>query len=343
MLGSRFRWAAILAATALLTAIPARDAHAQPDEPVEPVAAPHQERPPPPPPRVRTASTGEKTVPADEVSPDEIVSREGGRTVAAKPEVTPIIPEPSERPTRAYQLYWELDVSLLAVAIVLGGGSMIRTSESASPAYCVTQSDPEPCDKADLNPIDRSFAGRYSPGWSDASDYAALALAISPIAVLWPDGGFVNMLNDTVVVYQSALIAVALQGLSSTGTGRGRPYVYGDEAPRDLRQSPAGAMSYFSGHTTFAFATSTSLFWTVNRRHPGSAFAWTTFVVGTSVASFTGVGRILAGKHFPTDVLAGAAVGAGVGTLIPALHDSPVIVSLAPDGDGAMLTWFRVM
>jgi membrane-associated phospholipid phosphatase len=339
----RFRSAALVSVAVLLAAIAARRAQAQLDEPTEPVATPHQQRAPPPPPKLAEGSEGERSVSAKDVSPDEIVGQEGGRTVAAKREVTPIVPEPTERPSRAYQLYWELDVPLLAAAIVLGGGSMIRTSESASPAYCVTQSDPDPCDKSDLNPLDRAFAGRYSPPWSDASDYAALALAISPIAVLWPDAGFVNMLNDTVVVYQSALIAVALQGLSSTGTGRGRPYVYGDEAPRDLRHSPAGAMSYFSGHTTFAFATSTSLFWTVHRRHPGSAFAWTTFALGTAVASFTGVGRVLAGKHFPTDVLAGAAVGAGVGTLIPALHDSPVIVSLGPEGDGAMLIWQRVM
>lgn len=37
-------------------------------------------------------------------------------------------------------------------------------------------------------------------------------------------------------------------------------------------------------------------------------------------ADVTGVARVEAGKHFWTDVLAGAAVGAAVGLLVPVLH-----------------------
>jgi membrane-associated phospholipid phosphatase len=86
---------------------------------------------------------------------------------------------------------------------------------------------------------------------------------------------------------------------------------------------------------------STSLFWTVNRRRPGSAHAWAVFAGGTAVASFVGVARVMAGENFPTDALAGAAVGAGVGTLIPALRESPIV--LAPVREGATLNWIGVL
>lgn len=51
------------------------------------------------------------------------------------------------------------------------------------------------------------FAGRYSPMWGTVSDIAALTLIAAPIPVLWADEGFLPMLNDMVVVYQSALLA----------------------------------------------------------------------------------------------------------------------------------------
>jgi membrane-associated phospholipid phosphatase len=340
MFTGRLRFIGTISVIGLVAATAARTASAQIDEPAEPVATPHQQRSPPPPPKL--PGGGEpRSISASKVAPDGIVGEEGGRRVAAVPDVTPIVPEPTERPVRAYQLYWELDVPLLAVAIVLGGGRMIRSSEVTAPPYCLTVSDP--CKKDGLNPLDRAFAGRYSPAWSQASDIGALALAISPIPLLWIDEGFVNMLNDSVVIYQSGLLAVAFSGISSSGTGRGRPYVYGDTAPDDVKRSPEASLSYFSGHSTLAFALSTSLFWTINRRHPGSAYSWTVFTIGTATASFVATARVMAGKHFPSDVLAGAAVGAGVGTLLPALHSSPVIVSVTPDGDGALLTWIHAM
>ena len=45
-------------------------------------------------------------------------------------------------------------------------------------------------------------------------------------------------------------------------------------------------------------------------------------VLGASEALAVGVGllKIKAGYHYPTDVMAGALVGSGMGLLVPALH-----------------------
>ncbi len=250
--------------------------------------------------------------------------------------LTPVVPEPEAPPKRAYQLYWQLDLPLLLTSAVLTAGRTFRAAKGSAPAYCTTT--PEGCDKSSLSPWDRPFAGNYDPSWGTVSDAGAGALLVAPIPLLSFDEGILSSLNDSVVVYESGLTAVALSGLATLSASRARPFVYGTKAPADVRNSPDGALSFISGHTTLAFALSTSLFWTVERRHHGSAYTWTVFGVGTAVASLVGVSRVQAGKHFPTDVAAGALVGASIGTLVPALHDTPVRVAPEVDSEHAALS-----
>jgi membrane-associated phospholipid phosphatase len=269
---------------------------------------------------------------AAEVTPSEVVARPA----------TPIIPEPAKPPRRAYQLYWEVDLPVLGVAAVLGGARIART-EGNTPAFCVQQIPEEDretvaCDPSSINSLDRPFAGRWSQGWSDFTDYMLYGMGAAPIAVLLVDEGVLSMLNDVVVIYQATLIAATLSGISSLSAGRGRPYVYGTEAPVDVRSSTEGGLAFFSGHTSIAFALSTSTFWTLKRTHQSGALPWVALGVGSVAASSVAVGRVLGGRHFPTDVLAGAIVGAGIGTLIPMLHGIPVTIVPELEQQGGALS-----
>ena len=51
---------------------------------------------------------------------------------------------------------------------------------------------------------------------------------------------------------------------------------------------------------------------------------WTLLGVGLAGSGFVGFARIASGAHFPSDVIAGAAVGVGMGLALPALHDTPL-------------------
>jgi membrane-associated phospholipid phosphatase len=261
------------------------------------------------------------------------VEQGNGHAVVVEDPTTPVLPDKEPFPKRAYQLQWEIDVPLFAIGAALAMGREIRSTNSSAPAYCTTI--PEGCDENDLNFVDKPFAGNYDESWSNATDWIIRGLFVAPLPLLWIDNTFLNMLNDVTIIYQSGLTALALSGLATMSAQRARPFVYGAKAPEEVRTSPNGALSFVSGHTTMAFALSTSTFWTIYRRHGPGVYAWTTLAVGTAAASMVAVGRVIAGKHFPTDVLTGAAVGASVGTLMPALHDAPVVVVPTVDKAGA--------
>ncbi len=130
----------------------------------------------------------------------------------------------------------------------------------------------------------------------------------------------------------------ALQVPTGYAIGRPRPYVYGDRAPLKDRTSPDAGRSFFSGHVANTTAVTVAAACTFERLHH-PALAWTTLVLGMVGSAFVGVTRVVSGNHFPTDILAGAAVGAGAGVALPALHSAQL--QLAPAAtDGA--SGFRV-
>ena len=100
-------------------------------------------------------------------------------------------------------------------------------------------------------------------------------------------------------------------------THRSRPVLYTSAAPA-AASDPDNRRSFPSGHAALAFAAATSYLAIARRERlphrTRNAILLFSGAVGVSVL------RVAAGKHFPTDVAAGAALGAGVGWLVPAIH-----------------------
>lgn len=258
-------------------------------------------------------------------------------------QLTPVPPPPGPpRPARpAYQLYMEVDGPLLAVAGVFAIGRSIRGG--LAPAYCApaegsATAATDQCDPSALNWLDRHFAGRYRPGWKKYSDIGLYGLEGLAVAGIMLDDGLGAGINDLVVIAEATMLASAASGLSTAVTGRPRPYMYGTEAPLATRQSGDGGLSYFSGHTSTSFGLVTSTFMTLHRLHPDDRWPWYVMAAGSVAAGFVGATRILAGQHFPTDVLAGAVVGVGIGVAVPAMHRSPHVTAtpMAVDGGGGL-------
>lgn len=110
------------------------------------------------------------------------------------------------------------------------------------------------------------------------------------------------------IVYEAtwaALIALALASVLGQWIGRLRPFV-ANAAISALIPPPLTYYSFPSGHTATAFAAAVVLVY----GSPGVG------LLALLCAAGIGYGRLATGVHYPTDVLAGAALGAAVGIAV---------------------------
>lgn len=247
----------------------------------------------------------------------------------APPEAPPPPPKQRARPGKrrgpAYKLDLAIDLPVLAIAGVVSSGWLLKGS-LAGP-HCAPQ-----CDRGDVPAFDRWAAGTYDAGWRTASDIGVAAVLGASAVTLLAAEGPSHALNDAVVVGQSVLLANTLAIVSMMGVRRPRPFAYGTEAPLEARTDGDASLSFFSGHAAGSVAAAVSMYITF-RRLNRPALAYTSLGLGLAAATFIGVTRVAAGDHFPSDVLAGAVVGASTGVLFPAVHGRPA--AIVPSSVGA--------
>lgn len=225
--------------------------------------------------------------------------------------------------TSTWEVRLEIDVPVTVVAAV-GAASWLLGEQLDAP-HCAPV-----CGEEGLWGIDRGAAGLWSEGWKTTSDVGVAVVLAGSLGVAIIDRPDESVALDGLVLVQTVLVTNSLSSLFGLAMRRPRPLVYGDEAPLEERTSGSAALSFFSGHTANSFAAVTALFWTLKERHPGEAWPWVVWGVGLASAAFVGLGRVLAGQHFPTDVMAGALVGLSTGIAVPELHRrAPLVVPVA--------------
>ena len=181
------------------------------------------------------------------------------------------------------------------------------------------------CDPAGLGPLDRRVLDNYVRGAAPASDVLLYSSLVLPLVadlgdVLGHRSGLRGFGKDAVVLIETATVNAALTAAVKFAVGRPRPYSYGlDGSGRDVREGDA-RLSFYSGHTSTAFAMATAYGYLFTARHPRSRWVAPVWLLGYAYAGATGALRIAAGKHFYSDVLVGAIAGTAIGLAIPAAH-----------------------
>ena len=151
-----------------------------------------------------------------------------------------------------------------------------------------------------VNSWDGKFIRNYNKVISKSEPYIALGVPVAMAVAAWVKDDRA-LLKDAVYVGTSVAGAFVLTYGMKYLVDRERPYEkYPDRIhPYSYEDSP----SFPSGHTASAFALATSL----SIKYP----KWYVIAPSALWACSVGVSRMNEGVHYPSDVLAGAAIGAG--------------------------------
>lgn len=175
-----------------------------------------------------------------------------------------------------------------------------------------------PFEKSGINAFDRNFVNRYSKTLDTAGTVLSAALCVSPALLAFAPKN--QWLEVGTMYAETMLFAWGFKELGKLCVNRARPYMYFDGVPQKEIEEGDWAASFFSGHTTLAFAAATYTSYVFGKLMPDSAFK-IPMIAGTyTIAVAVAVTRIAGGCHFTTDVLVGAAVGSACGFLVPFVH-----------------------
>lgn len=180
---------------------------------------------------------------------------------------------------------------------------------------------PDSCDASRINAFDRGVIGNYSEKIHTVADAVVFGTLLLPPLLTLLEHGTDGALQDTVVFFESILVAQALAQITKAAVRRPAPLVYDPDVPLEAKIDNADAVrSFYSGHTTTAFTAATAFSVTYWLRHPENPLRWLVIALGAVTATAVGVLKMEAGYHYPTDVIAGAFTGIGVGLVVPLLH-----------------------
>jgi membrane-associated phospholipid phosphatase len=173
---------------------------------------------------------------------------------------------------------------------------------------------------------DRWAAGLFSKNAALTSDIlitgALLPLILSGTTAR-REGKLSIFIIDVVMFSESLALSSALNIWIRSQGNRPRPLVHNSSVPLTERLENEASSSFYSGHTSAAFLTAVFTSYVFQVRNPQSD--WTKWIwSGTlSIAGLVAGLRVYAGKHYPSDVIAGAGIGAAFGFFIPWAHLNP--------------------
>lgn len=151
-----------------------------------------------------------------------------------------------------------------------------------------------------VNSWDGKFIRNYNKVISRTEPYVAIGVPVAMTVTAWAKHDK-QLLKDAVYVGTSVAGAFVVTYGMKYLVDRQRPYErYPD---RVHAYSHENSPSFPSGHTATAFALATSL----SVKYP----KWYVIAPSAVWACSVGVSRMNEGVHYPSDVLAGAAIGAG--------------------------------
>lgn len=197
----------------------------------------------------------------------------------------------------------------------IGTGAYLR-----SRITLFTPEELEGLDRFHVNELDRQATHMLSGSANRASNYFMNTSHALPLLFLAGKDTRQYFGQIAMIYGETMLITGGLTAITKYAVHRPRPYVFNGEASLSDIQSINAQASFVSGHVSTVTAATFFMAKVYSDFYPESKWkpvVWTAAVVAPAI---TGYLRVRAGKHYPTDVIGGYALGAAVGFLVPHLH-----------------------
>ena len=220
-----------------------------------------------------------------------------------------------------YNFNWKVETGIAAASLAyfIGGGVMDITRKPLTAAQVSS------LNSETVNDFDKGAIGNRSSNGAVASDILLGVSFVLPMSVLAVRGCREDALLIGLMWFEVASLTLGTTEYVKSLVLRPRPLVYdptinlGEKTTRDSR------MSFLSGHTAAVAAFSffgAKVFSDYSDNNLHKALVWSG---AATLPAVTGYLRYRSGKHFPTDIIAGYALGATIGFLVPFLHKRKLV------------------
>ena len=173
---------------------------------------------------------------------------------------------------------------------------------------------------------------------SDALVAGAFAwAAVDTVLTAALDSRHERALSYLIIYLETMSLNLAAGNLAKIAVRRPRPEAYQAVAAGGTIEDTDASLSFYSMHTAFTAGLGATATYLAFERG-GEVEPWVVLGATVVVTSVVGTNRVLGRAHFPTDVIAGALAGAGLGVLVPHLHRrSDLRLSVGPGpGDAGL-------
>ena len=235
-----------------------------------------------------------------------------------------------EKNNSPYSFSRSLDMKIAGLSGSLLLGSMLMSYES------MDLNDISSLDPNDISNFDSKAIDNWNLNSMKMSDLLLFSSIAAP-GLLMLDKKIRNDYRSFSLIWaESIFLALGITNFTKVLVGRPRPYLYADNASNDYKLKKDNKKSFFSGHTSItavSWFVMASMYEDYQPESTISSYLWASAFL---VPAYTAYCRYDAGKHFPSDLIAGYLVGGAVGVLVPKWHTKSskvnISFSLQPSG-----------
>ena len=229
-----------------------------------------------------------------------------------------------------YSFSRSLDMKIAGLSGSLLLGSMLMSYES------MDLNDISSLDPNDISNFDSKAIDNWNLNSMKMSDLLLFSSIAAP-GLLMLDKKIRNDYRSFSLIWaESIFLALGITNFTKVLVGRPRPYLYADNASNDYKLKKDNKKSFFSGHTSISAVSWFVMASMYDDYRPSDAISSYLWASAFLVPAYTAYCRYDAGKHFPSDLIAGYLVGGAVGVLVPKWHTKSskvnISFSLQPSG-----------